>query len=124
MNLIIVRVWEDNKMDQMVQNGAIKPPRKLLLFESPWAQNIKDEIFYEQTLTEIGQVKTSFLMQFFSSSVLSFQYIEGDLKLSHLYNMLIFATLPEGSILTENVPLMQLKVCTKECFITNYELIS
>ena len=58
MNLIIVRVWEDNKMDQMVQNGAIKPPRKLLLFESPWAQNIKDEIFYEQTLTEIGQVKT------------------------------------------------------------------
>ena len=62
-------------MAQLVQIGAIKPPRKLLLFESTWAQNIKDEIFYEQTLTEIGQVKTSsfnavFLLQFFHFSIL------------------------------------------------------
>ena len=93
----------------MVQNGEIKPPKNLLLFESPWAQSLQEELFYEQTIRKVGQVKTS-IGNLVLHSFLFFQYIEGDLKLSHLYNMLIFATPPEGSILTENVQLMQIKV--------------
>ena len=57
--LILVSVWEDNKMAQMVQNDAIKPPKNLLLFESPWARSLQEELFYEQTLRKVGQVKTS-----------------------------------------------------------------
>ena len=107
-------VWEDNKMAQMVQNDEIKPPKNLLLFESPWAQILEDELFYEQTLRKVAQVATSIWFLVLNISfffITFFQYIEGDLKLSHLYNMLIFATPPEGSILSENVQLMKLKVC-------------